>query len=386
MVLTVNEDGFSERDESLLKETDPALPVYRTDVLEPFDIYRTFTGKKKGERLVASETISKENRSLSHRISVWIRMNFFIPDARVGWYHYAKKEIYKIISEHTIRAIVVVAPPHSSHLAGWRVSREKGIPFIPLFIDPWVDIVYYRGMKRSSLTLMIDNYLEQRVLTDSAASIFVTASMKEDYIRKYPSLAEKSSVLYWGYSEENFEDLKPFRKEKGEPVTVLHSGNIFDYQNIPLFWRYIQRKIAAGADIRLRFTGSVSPGIRAAITEHGLDSVTEYSGFLPYAEVVNQMIRADFLLVCATEKRHLPGKLFEYIRCGRPVIAFGDDNAEVEAILCETGAGKLFGYTETGRDYFDEVDGMTPDMTQVSKYDRKQAAAQLGEILDKTTE
>lgn len=385
VVLTVKEDGFSERDESLLGETDPALPVYRTDVLEPFEIYRLFTGKKKGERLVASETISKENRSLSHRISVWIRMNLFVPDARVGWYWHAKKEIYKIIEEHQISAIVVVAPPHSSHLAPWRISREKGIPFIPLFIDPWVDIVYYRGMKRGALTLMLDNYLEERVLTDSAAAIFVTASMKEDYIRKYPSIAAKSSVLYWGYNEENFTGLTAFSKGTGEPVTVLHSGNIFDFQNIPPFWQYIQKSISAGARIRLRFTGSVSPGIRSAISEHGLDAVTEYTGFLPYGEVITEMSRADFLLVCATEKRHLPGKLFEYIRCGRPVIAFGDDNQEVEAILRETGAGKLFGYTETGRDYFAEVAGMSPDMHQVSKYDRKQAAGQLGEILNKIT-
>lgn len=383
VVLTVKEDGFSERDESLLRQTDPSLPVYRTDVLEPFDIYRTFTGKKKGERLVASETISKENRSLTHRISVWIRMNFFVPDARVGWYPYAKKEINKIISEHDIRAIVVVAPPHSSHLAPWRISIEKGIPFIPLFIDPWVDIVYYRGMKRSALTLMLDNYLEKKVLQESAASVFVTASMQEEYIRKYPSVASKSSVLYWGYNEENFAELKPFTSGSAGALTVLHSGNIFDFQNIPLFWAYIQKEIAAGADIRLRFTGSVSPGIRTAISEHGLDAVTEYTGFLPYADVITEMSRADFLLVCVTEKRHLPGKLFEYIRCGRPVIAFGDDNAEVEAILSETGAGKLFGYTEPGRNYFDEVKGMTPDLEKVKKYDRKQAAGQLSDILKK---
>lgn len=365
-----------------MKETDPALPVYRTDVLEPFDIYRAFTGKKKGERLVASETISKENKSLSHRVSLWIRMNLFVPDARVGWYPSAKKEIYKILEEHDIRAMVVVAPPHSSHLAAWRVSREKGIPFIPLFIDPWVDIVYYRGMKRSALTLMLDNYLEERVLKESAASIFVTASMKEDYIRKYPSIASKSSVIYWGFNEENFADIKPVTKEPGAPLTILHSGNIFDYQNIPHFWRYIRQKADDGMSLRLRFTGSVSPGIRSALSSHGLDAITEYTGFLPYENVITEMMGADYLLVCATEKRHLPGKLFEYIRCGRPVIAFGDDNAEIADILAASSAGKLFGYQEPRHDYFKELEGIVPDISKAAPYDRRKAAEQLSVVLN----
>lgn len=383
VVLTVKEDGFSERDESMLKEVDPSLPVYRTDVLEPFDIYRAFTGKKKGERLVASETISKENRSPAHRISVWIRMNLFVPDARAGWYPYAKKEIKKILREHDIHAMVCVAPPHSSHLAPWRISLKHGIPFIPLFIDPWVDIVYYRGMKRSRLTLAADNYLERRVLQDSAAAVFVTSSMKDDYIHKYPSIAPKSSVIHWGYNEENFAHLQPPPEKKEGPVTVLHAGNIFDYQNIPPFWEYIKNKLAGGMDIRLRFTGSVSPGIRAAISSCGLDGITEYTGFLPYSEVIGEMMRADYLLVCATEKRHLPGKLFEYIRTGRPVIAFGDDNQEISDILLETGSGRLFGYQARGWEYFTAVSGLKKDLSKVMQYDRKHAAGQLAEILDR---
>jgi glycosyltransferase involved in cell wall biosynthesis len=64
-----------------------------------------------------------------------------------------------------------------------------------------------------------------------------------------------------------------------------------------------------------------------------LNEFTEYKGFLPYKDMLKEMMNADFLLVCATEKRHVPGKLFEYLRTGIPVIAFGHDNEEVNNIL-----------------------------------------------------
>ncbi len=85
-VLTVNEDTFSRPDESLLSEVDPSVKVVRTNSYEPFDIYKKFTGRKRDDQLIASETISTTNKNLTHRISIWIRMNLFIPDARAGWY------------------------------------------------------------------------------------------------------------------------------------------------------------------------------------------------------------------------------------------------------------------------------------------------------------
>lgn len=84
IILTVKDESFTQKDESLLKKVDPNWKVIKSKALEPFNIYRNFIGKKSDEHLVASETISLENKNLTHRISIWIRMNLFVPDARVG--------------------------------------------------------------------------------------------------------------------------------------------------------------------------------------------------------------------------------------------------------------------------------------------------------------
>ncbi|MHB8853424.1 MAG: glycosyltransferase [Ignavibacteriaceae bacterium] len=379
VVLTVEEDTFSAKDESLLKEIDNNLKVFKIKSFEPFDLYKKFTGKKKDEQLIASDTISTVNKSLTHRISIWIRMNLFIPDARVGWYFNAVNQGKKILQKEKIDAIVSIGPPHTTHLIGMTLSKQIHVPHIPVFIDPWVDIIYYKNFKRSKLTLLIDNYLERKVLSNSKAAVFVTKTMQTDYIKKYPFLRDKSNVCYWGYNEEDFENITSSNPKE---EIIIHAGNIFDYQNPKVFWVRVKDEIDRGRNIKIKFIGTVSNGIKQSIAESGLTSRTEFLGFLHYKVMLEELSRASYLLVCATEPRHVPGKLFEYLRIGKPIIAFGNDNNEVKNILKKTNAGMMFRYSDDGGEFFNNAHSFKTDLTAVKLFDRKNIAASLSKILD----
>ncbi len=380
-VLTVDEDSFSHTDESLLSEIDPSLRVVKTAANEPFSLYRSFLGKKSGAPLIASETISQDNTDWKHRLAIWIRMNLFVPDARIGWYFSAAGGGERMIKEDRPDVIISIGPPHSSHLIGKRLSKRFNIPHVPVLIDPWVDIVYYKGFTRNPMTVALDTHFERSTLKHSAHAVFVTNSSRNEYLKKYPWLEKKSSVLYWGYNEENFsgDTAVPVASS---PEVLLHAGNIFDYQNPAGLWKAVAKEIRNGRNIRLRFAGTVSPGIIRAISEAGLDAHTEYIGFLPYHEAVREMRAAKFLLVCATEKRHVPGKLFEYLRTGNRIIAFGDDNEEVAEILKGSNAGKLFPYSCSQDDILQQVETMAPDPAAAQRFSRSSIAGQLAGILD----
>ncbi|AFH50583.1 Glycosyl transferase group 1 [Ignavibacterium album JCM 16511] len=386
IVLTTKDETFTQKDESLLRKVNPDWLVIKAKAIEPFNLYRRFIGKKPDEKLIASETISLENKSLAHKISIWIRMNLFIPDARIGWYLPAVREASKFLSREKIDAIVSIGPPHTTHLVAKKLSCKFGIPFFPVFIDPWVDIAYYRNFKRNKLTLFIDNYLEKSVIEKSAKVIFVTQSMKEDYLNKYPQIKDKSYVLYWGYNEDDFRSLplNPLPKE-GDFLNfkvIVHAGNIFDYQNPEMLWKEVAVRVKQGEKFKIRFIGTVSPLIKQSIRNYGLESITEYVGFLPYKEMLTELFKADYLLVCATEKRHVPGKLFEYIRIGKPIIAFGNDNKEVEDILTQSGLGKLFRYDEEAKEIFENEMQREINTEKVKQFDRRVIAEELVRILD----
>lgn len=382
-VLTVEEDTFSHKDESLLSEISPTLNVIKTKSNDPFNIYRKFLGKEKDTPLVASETISTSNKSLNHKISVWIRMNLFVPDARAGWYFPAVEAGKLLLNKEKFDAILSIGPPHTTHLIGKRLSKLFNIKHFPVLIDPWTDIIYYKNFKRNFLTLAIDNYFEKSTLQNSATSIFVTETMKEDFILKYPFLKNKSEVLYWGYNEEDFEKVGDINKNY-EVQTLLHAGNIFDYQNTPAFWNQVKKEIDNGRKLKIKFIGTVSPLIKESIVKNGLSDYTEYSGFLPYNKVLSEMLSANFLMVCATEPRHLPGKLFEYLRTGNPIIAFGDENYEVKKILEKNNAGMLFRYDQSGKEFFIKYSNFKTNLESVKEYDRKNITKKLSVILSES--
>ena len=383
IILTVDDETFTQKDESLLKKVDLNWKVLRSKALEPFDLYRVFIGKKKGEKLVSSETISTENKSLTHKISLWIRLNLFIPDARVGWYFTAVNKAKDFISKNKIDAIVSIGPPHSSHLIGYKLSKNFQIPHFPVLIDPWVDIVYYKNLKRSLITKSIDNHFEKSVLQNAKQVVFVNKSTEEDYQKKYSFLKSKTNFLYWGYDEDDFNGIE-FHKTKSDEKIIVHAGNIFSYQNPKNFFKQIKLENEKGNKLKIRFIGTVDPQIIDYLNEIGLRQEVELFGFLPYKEMIKQILLADLLLVCSSEPRHVPGKLFEALRTGNPIIAFGDNNEEVKEIVENSMSGVMFGYDENGVTVLENLNNIKPDQTFAKQFDRALISKKFYEIISKS--
>lgn len=380
IILTVEDESFTQKDESLLNKVDPNWKILKSKALEPFDLYRKFIGKKSHEKLVASETISLENKNIAHRISIWIRMNLFVPDARVGWNFTAISKAKKFLKKNKIDAIVSIGPPHSSHLIGLNLSKNFSIPHFPVLIDPWVDIIYYKNFNRNPITLKLDNHFEKSVMQNAKQVIFVNKSTQEDYLSKYEFLKNKSSVLYWGYDETAFTGLSS-QKENSKEKLLVHAGNIFAYQNPKKLWDQIKIENDNGNKIKIRFVGTVDNEILEYLNSIGLKDYVELAGFLPYQKMIEQICMADILLVCSSEPRHVPGKLFEAMRTGNPIIAFGDNNEEVKNILKEANAGMMFRYDEYVEEFFKANFQKNENQKVVLKYDRASISKEFYKIL-----
>jgi uncharacterized membrane protein len=88
------------------------------------------------------------------------------------------------------------------------------------------------------------------------------------------------------------------------------------------------------------------------------------------------------LLVCSSEPRHVPGKLFEAMRTGNPIIAFGENNEEVKQILKEANAGMMFRYDEYVEEFFKANFQKNENQKAMLKYDRATISKEFSDILN----
>ena len=59
--------------------------------------------------------------------SIWVRSNFFIPDAKKFWLNSAVKDLSSFLSKNNIDAIVSTGPPHTTHLIARKVAKKNEV-------------------------------------------------------------------------------------------------------------------------------------------------------------------------------------------------------------------------------------------------------------------
>ena len=84
IVLTVKDGSYPSIDSTLEKDIPDGLKVFSTKTNEPFSAYNKFRGGE-GNKIPVSLIGIREDKRLIQKLSLFIRANFFIPDARKGW-------------------------------------------------------------------------------------------------------------------------------------------------------------------------------------------------------------------------------------------------------------------------------------------------------------
>ncbi|MGB0428271.1 MAG: glycosyl transferase family 1, partial [Flavobacteriales bacterium] len=104
VILTVENGSYVNTDKELLKDIPKELKIYQTKTLEPFLIYNALRGKK-GKAIEVGMGNIKGKPSFFKRLSTYIRSNFFVPDARIGWNRFAFPKALKLIEKENIELV-----------------------------------------------------------------------------------------------------------------------------------------------------------------------------------------------------------------------------------------------------------------------------------------
>lgn len=294
-------------------------------------------------------------------------------------------------------AVFSTFPPLSSHLAGWRTARRLRVPWIADFRDPFAPAISREG---NWLPRLASETLEKRFFREAASIIVNTEAMAAMYRERYPEQAAKISVIWNGFDPHN--ELGPLPIPPRQKRILSHVGTLYAGRNPVAILESMERLRARGdaealnCEIVLIGPNFSNPDEQTVIDRCVAAGWTKQDGTkIPQEQALRITRESDGLLLLQPQSEiQVPGKLFEYVRIGRPILSLAPRNSPIEWILGKSGIPHTNLYPN---DPGPEVDRKISEYLRASwtptspsewfqnSFDAIHQCRQLVEILDATT-
>jgi hypothetical protein len=330
-------------DPSLSEDINSDLTVLKTPISEPYKWAQLFS-KSKTENLSKGLISNTKKQSVLEKLLLFVRGNFFIPDARVSWVRPSVSFLSDYITAHQIDTIITTGPPHSLHLIGLQLKQKHALKWIADFRDPWTQIGYHKKLMLSSLAQKKHKKLETVVL-QSADQLVVTSLKTKTLFSGLTTTPVQ--VLTNGFDFEITTNSILDSK-----FTLSHIGSLFEGRNPTVLWGVLSDMVAASEDFaaafQLNLLGNVSVEVMDALKRFGLERHIHAMGYVSHASTIECQKKTQLLLLIEEDSKEteyiIPGKLFEYMASKRPILAIGPEASDIEGILNQTKSGTYFRY------------------------------------------
>jgi len=375
-------------DDSLKNQIPEGIEIIKHKIFEPYFFAKIFS--KKHTSAISSGIIGNEKKqSFLQKLLLYIRGNFFIPDARKFWIKPSVKYLSNYIDRHKIDTIITTGPPHSVHLIGLSLKEKLQVKWIADFRDPWTSIGYHKQLKLSETSEARHIHLEKEVLQNASQIITTSFTTKAEFEQK---TGVPICVITNGFDNEGANEAI-----LDKTFTLSHIGSLLSGRNPQNLWKVLEELVNENpefaTDLKLKLVGAVSEEVLDSIKSCGLGKNLEVIGYVPHREAIKLQNSAQVLLLIEIDREEMqgiiPGKLFEYIAAKRPILAVGPEKWDVERILYETGSGNFFNYRE--RDelkyrilayyHLFKQDLLRSESKNIEKYSRRALTAKLADLL-----
>ena len=347
IILTVKNGEYPAIDETLGKDISENCIVYKTNSLEPNNFYKKLTGMKKDEKIPVA-VLSEKNPGWKKKIANWIRLNLFIPDAKIGWIPFAVKQGKKIINEHKPDIIFSSSPPPTVHLIAKKLAKWSGLKWVADFRDPWTDIDYY--YKNTRLTFATkDDIKKEKLVLEKATEVITVGSVLSK--RLNVKINRSYHILPNGYDQEDFTSLKSQHSEC--EFTILYVGNTGNERDPYVLFKCLRQLGRENqidlTKIKILFIGNISENIKKHTIEFK-ELKINCLGYMDYRNTLNYILNSNILLLLINNipdnKGIITSKIFNYLQSGNFILGIGPKDGDASEILKKTNCGKMYNYDE----------------------------------------
>jgi len=393
VVYTPLNPEFPEHDESLYRDIPENITILKTPISEPYSAYKRFIGQKKEVKINAGFLSENKKKRFTENLAVWIRGNFFIPDARKFWIKPSVNYLSDYLKKHPVDVIISTGPPHSLHLIALRLSRKFSLPWLADFRDPWTNIDFYHDLMLTRRSDRKHHRLEREVLQNASAVTVISRSMAEDFNNLFPRNYE---VITNGYDTDDVELKQEIHRD--EKFSIAHIGTMAKSRNPLMLWKVLSELVKDEPgfvhDLEIKLVGKADFSVWDALDEASLRPLVSKVDYLPHSEVTRMQQKSQVLLLLINDtpnaKSILTCKFFEYLAASRPILCIGPVDGDAARILKETHSGLISGFEDQQqlkqnilafyREY--KKGNLVSESQNIEHYSRKALTGRLSEVLD----
>ncbi len=321
------------------------------------------------------------------------------PDSEFFWYYFNRDKVLDIIKKEKIQLIYTTSFPYSSHLMGLYLRKKLiNIRWIADFRDEWTNNPYHRDSFFKRLKFRAEKRKEVEVTSNCDYFITNTPLMLEGFLKDNKDLYKNSTFIPNGYDEEDFLDI--LDKRDGEDKFVItYTGSLYGRRNLDEFLDGL--KLAVDKNqvrknrLEIRIVGNIYDKVIEAYSKaYNLEGVIKSYGYLPHKESIQMLFNSDIILLVIGKgkgsRNFYTGKIFEYIRANRPILAIVPEDGVAADVIRETRTGlvvdpeNIVGIKNALANYYKSwlENGIehNKDITEIKKYSRKAQTKKLAEI------
>ncbi|WP_316840679.1 glycosyltransferase [Pedobacter gandavensis] len=344
------------------------------------------TEKKNGTKSPAAAAGNANNRLADY---------VFVPDVDIFWALGALRKIRTTVKKEEIEVIYSSSPFASVHIAAllYRKFMNKSIKWVVEFRDPWT----FNPFRNNKLPFFeqMDHKLESIVLKSCDQIIVTSEAYKVEFLEKYPSLpADKITFIPNGYDSDDFSSLKPKDTVLNSKLKIIHAGNFYGKRSIKPFLEslnaiYLQQPDLINKVLVTQY-GVIDPDGEAYNLANP-NPLFELKAAIPHKDSLQEIMNADWLLlVPGPGAGTMPGKLYEYLATGNPIIALVEEGPAKELIL-KLNIGYISSperVDDLSKILLEVIEGRSPykrldnDSPELKRFDRKNIAQEVAQLLN----
>jgi glycosyltransferase involved in cell wall biosynthesis len=299
-----------------------------------------------------------------------------------AWALTGRRAVRKAIEQHRPDVVVATVPPPSALLAA--AATVGDVPFVAEFRDLWAGSPYFdRGGR-------VLPRLEGRALAGAAAIVTVTEVFREKLQALHPEIATRLHVLPNGFEPGFLARRQAQAPRQGGIATLIHAGALYGDRTAVSLVAALKRPELRDR-VRLELVGLIDPETRRALASAPTVDAT-VDAPVSWDVAIDRTLAADIAIVISTPgtggESAVPGKVYEALALGRPVLALTPASSETARLL------KRFGH-EAGLAPHDDPTAIAAAIERLladpprpvppealAKFDRDRIAARYAALLD----